>query len=688
MKKKVCRSLSLMLAVVMMLSVFSVTALATEIPADELQPYTGEESGTGNTTPEDGEVPEVDTDPEDGADLEDGNGSDTDIGTEDGEEPTDPSEPEADVPVVLDAVKMNSATAHSSGIIVRWDAVEHATLYIIYRKSGESDWTELAKTSGTAYKDTTAAFDTTYSYTVRAFDGTNMSAEFDQVGVSATMITPLANVVMDCATAHDTGIIVRWNAVEGATCYTVYRRTENSEWVAWKNTTGTALKDTTAEKDVTYYYTVRAFNATQSSPSYDPAGVSAMIIGTLGDVVMNSASAYPDGILIRWTGVSNAVYYEVYRHAADETGWTHLRNTGSLAFKDTTAEAGVKYYYKVRARSGSVVSSLDIAAVSAVIAMPENVVMQSAAAYKDGILVRWEAAEGASLYQLYRRAEEETTWSRICTTGSIAYKDKTAEPNVKYYYKTVGCNGGMVSSLDIAAVSATLVIPADVRMISAKDHKSGIIVSWEASEGAELYHVYRRAETETSWKLIANTGSVAYKDTTAKHEVEYFYKVVARIGGVVSSMDIDAVSAMINPHRAMDEKAAKYSSPTDYLVLVDKTTHKVGVYTGSKGNWRNIKFWDCGDGTIYTPTVEGVFSVGIKMYYFDSGSARCFYATQFYGNYLFHSVLYAQTSTPQYVIDGTVGAGVSHGCVRLRIDNAKWIYDNIPAKTTVVVYRS
>ena len=29
---------------------------------------------------------------------------------------------------------------------------------------------------------------------------------------------------------------------------------------------------------------------------------------------------------------------------------------------------------------------------------------------------------------------------------------------------------------------------------------------------------------------------------------------------------------------------------------------------------------------------------------------------------------------------------LSHGCVRLDIDNAKWIYDNVPGGTTIYTY--
>ena len=37
-------------------------------------------------------------------------------------------------------------------------------------------------------------------------------------------------------------------------------------------------------------------------------------------------------------------------------------------------------------------------------------------------------------------------------------------------------------------------------------------------------------------------------------------------------------------------------------------------------------------------------------------------------------------------MDGRVGMALSHGCVRLEIQNAKWIYDTIPSGSTVVVY--
>ena len=137
------------------------------------------------------------------------------------------------------------------------------------------------------------------------------------------------------------------------------------------------------------------------------------------------------------------------------------------------------------------------------------------------------------------------------------------------------------------------------------------------------------------------------------------------------------------PDATMYARANLYSSPSSYLIMVDGQTHRVGIYQGKKGMWQCVKYWACGDGKASTPTVRGEFNVGSRGYYFDSGKYRCFWWTQFYGNYLFHSVLCWPDGS---VANGTVGVGISHGCVRLEKQNAKWIYDNIPKGTKVVVY--
>ena len=107
------------------------------------------------------------------------------------------------------------------------------------------------------------------------------------------------------------------------------------------------------------------------------------------------------------------------------------------------------------------------------------------------------------------------------------------------------------------------------------------------------------------------------------------------------------------------------------------------VFRGHCGNWELVKYWDCGPGTVYTPTPTGQYTVTGRGYSFGHGYT-CYYYTQFYGDYLFHSSPYYVNSNR--IMDPTMGVPSSAGCVRLEIQNAKWIYDNIPYGTKVVTY--
>lgn len=135
---------------------------------------------------------------------------------------------------------------------------------------------------------------------------------------------------------------------------------------------------------------------------------------------------------------------------------------------------------------------------------------------------------------------------------------------------------------------------------------------------------------------------------------------------------------------AMWQRANRYASSTNWLLLVDTSRCRVGVYTGSSYNWNQVFYWQCSPGAAHTPTVIGEFTVYGKGYSFGHGYT-CYYYTQFYGDYLFHSVTYDQGTFN--IQDGRLGQNLSHGCVRLAIQDAKWIYDNIPYGTKVVTYR-
>ena len=207
-----------------------------------------------------------------------------------------------------------------------------------------------------------------------------------------------------------------------------------------------------------------------------------------------------------------------------------------------------------------------------------------------------------------------------------------------------------------------------------------MVTNWSYVNG-NWYYFSSDGLMRTGWQWIGNKWYYFYYENDSHGGV---YGAMARATSIDGwQLQIDG-SMLTDKQAEMYQMAQAYNSNTNYLILVDRAACKVAVYAGRFGAWNNIMYWDCAPGKASTPTVSGTFTVQGKGYYFDSGSARCYWYTQFYGNYLFHSVLYSKYNGS--LMDGRVGIPLSHGCVRLQIDNAKWIYDNIPRGTKVVIY--
>ena len=135
----------------------------------------------------------------------------------------------------------------------------------------------------------------------------------------------------------------------------------------------------------------------------------------------------------------------------------------------------------------------------------------------------------------------------------------------------------------------------------------------------------------------------------------------------------------------ISSRAAKAYSDTNWLIVTDTSACKVAIFTGSQGNWTTVKYISCSPGKSSTPTVKGEFKVTGRGLSFGKPTYTCWYYTQFYGDYLFHSVIYNKNSKTS-IQDGRLGMQLSHGCVRLALNEAKWIYDNIPNGTKVIIF--
>lgn len=126
------------------------------------------------------------------------------------------------------------------------------------------------------------------------------------------------------------------------------------------------------------------------------------------------------------------------------------------------------------------------------------------------------------------------------------------------------------------------------------------------------------------------------------------------------------------------------ASSNSYLIYVNLQSQTTEVFKGSRGNWNLIHSFASSTGRLDAPTPRGVYKVTGRGSWFFSEEFQqgAKWYVQFWGDYLFHSLPMDRSKN---IVDSTLGTPASHGCVRLKVDEAKWLYDNIPNGATVFV---
>ncbi|MSS62637.1 right-handed parallel beta-helix repeat-containing protein [Velocimicrobium porci] len=147
-------------------------------------------------------------------------------------------------------------------------------------------------------------------------------------------------------------IQVNWTPVPFAEGYSIYRKTQDGRWskIAKKlGGTSSSYIDKTINTGEVYYYTVKAYDATNESEC-DESGVYAY--SELDECLLNDAFSEKEGTAkITWETVPGATGYRIYQQ--DEYGdWIGIKNVKGQNTKSVTLkglESGEYYSFTVKA---------------------------------------------------------------------------------------------------------------------------------------------------------------------------------------------------------------------------------------------------------------------------------------------------------------------------------------------------
>ena len=150
------------------------------------------------------------------------------------------------------------------------------------------------------------------------------------------------------------------------------------------------------------------------------------------------------------------------------------------------------------------------------------------------------------------------------------------------------------------------------------------------------------------------------------------------------------VSQKENTQEKDSQQSASDETEFPYYIKINRKQNCITIYTSDENGEYTVpyKAMICSTG-LYNATPRGTFHLSTKYLWRELyGKVYGQYATRITGGVLFHSVPYYKKSKSALCTEkyNKLGQQASMGCVRLTVEDAKWIADNCPSGTTVEIY--
>lgn len=558
-----------------------------------------------------------------------------------------------------------------------WDKVPGATKYAVTREGT----TVASYTESCEFEARGLANGVSYGYRVRALIDGSWTPLTDST-VWATPSDPEAPKAVASLDAEGS-VNLKWSAVDGADKYAIALKTNGgySTYTYDCRRTEFSVKNL---KPGNYQFLVQAhlpsgwssFSANDLVSIRVPDPSSPMVaVGYSGS---NSA-------VLSWDSVPGAAKYAIAEYK--NGSFCNL----SIDHKATSYEVkdlnlGEKHRYLVQAFVDGAWSKYSEDDLVEVIVPDEKSPKAKAEATGDGqVTLSWDLVPGADRYAIAEYIDGGyRTYTTSCKGQSYTV-DNLGNGNEHKFLIQAQVNGKWSAASPDLLVTAT---PHGVMAptVKAKAGDLSATLEWNSVPGATRYAIASQNGDGSFTTYTYNCGGTSFTVKGLIGGRTYKMLVQAYVDGKWSPFSsVDLVS--VKPcgtntptgQQMMSDIAnnSGFTSGTSYLILVSRSRHEVGVFRGSFNNWNCIKFWSCVTGAPSTPTITGEYrTTGFKRTNLSTDT-RARWCTQINGGYFFHSILASNSE---------LGNSQSHGCIRLAVENAKWIYDNIWQGTKVYIY--
>ena len=378
---------------------------------------------------------------------------------------------------------------------------------------------------------------TVYYYRVRASNAGGVSGNSSSVNLLTIPSTPVA---IAATLITQTGFTANWNAMTGASSYSIDVATDAAftSFVSGYNNLSVAsnsLAVTGLLAGNTYYYRVRAANATGSSASSniisqitappDPSASTASVIGQTSFTANWSTSTGASGYLL---DVATDAAFTSFVGSYNDFPVT------STSTSVTGLTGGTTYYYRVQATNAGGTSGNSSTIVVLTIPAPP-VASAATSVAQTSFVANWAASTGATNYFL--DVSTSNTFASFVSgyqnlsVGTVS--NYTVNTNLSvattYYYRVraVDASGTSTNSstISVLTLTATAVATAATSIT-----QTSFVANWTSVSGASSYSI--DVATDNAFTSIVynnvNVGNLtSYTANSLNSNTTYYYRVTA-----------------------------------------------------------------------------------------------------------------------------------------------------------------
>lgn len=422
-------------------------------------------------------------------------------------------------------------------VSLRWDPVENAAKYEVYRKKGDDgSWGKVKTVYGTTTSNLNLESGFTYHYKVRSYIETSIGGflgDFSDVDSVTMSDTKPGN--LEVGQVSLTSVRIKWDEVEDCDHYELYRKDNDEEsWIKIKNIYGTVGSNLNLTTGNTYSYKIRSIFSSNNSFSGVFSDVATIRIEEKlsAPSMMTVQQVGTNRVYLAWSSVEGAEKYYLYR--SDNGGkWVRAKTVNETNTNNFALIEGVSYRYKVTAACNEGFTEFESAAsdtVSFLLGSSFETVSDLKARYQTNTKVNLSWTDNSSTssetvgYKLYRRVNDGG-WAWIKNSSTTTTNNLNLESGniYSYYVRVYGeSEYGIYYSLPSNVV---VYWNETVKGLSITNSE----LSWESIDAAEEYKIYadgnqiatEKSNTYTlSDDYIGSTISVSAVRTFENREVE------------------------------------------------------------------------------------------------------------------------------------------------------------------------